>query len=250
MPVDFDLFEHENERQAARTHLDRLSPDDVIVYDRGYYSFAMGNAHFDRQLNFVFRVKRQAGRAVEAFITSPQTEARCQIDPPTDTTDKPLTLRLVKYTEGNTQYCLATSLPNRRYRVKARADLYRQRGSVEELYLTNKDLIEFFHRQSNRGVRQELYASFILMALTRIDTNRCEQDINGVHTSDRAPIRSNFKNALRVVGKEIEALLLHHLQTVVASLTRIMTGVSQSLKRERPNRSYRRVSKKPRSKWT
>ncbi|MCY4288760.1 MAG: hypothetical protein OXC63_09230 [Aestuariivita sp.] len=96
---------------------------------------------------------------------------------------------------------------------------------------------------------KNIYASFVLIGLTRIFTNRREQDINGVITGDRAPIRSNFSNALQVVGNEVEALPLHHSQTVVASPIRIMTGVSQCLQREQPKRSYQRVSKKPRCKW-
>ena len=60
------------------------------------------------------------------------------------------------------------------------------------------------------------------------------RDVNGGITDDQASICSNFENALRVVGKEMEALRLHHSQTVVASLTWIMTGVSQCLQRERP----------------
>ena len=48
IPVDFDLFDHENEREAALTHLDHAAEGDVIVYDRGYWSFAMALAHQDR----------------------------------------------------------------------------------------------------------------------------------------------------------------------------------------------------------
>ena len=62
IPVDLHLFGHENERLAARTHLDRAAEGDVIVYDRGYYSFAMALAHLERGLDFVFRVKEGATR--------------------------------------------------------------------------------------------------------------------------------------------------------------------------------------------
>ena len=39
MPVDFDLHAHGNERAAALGHLPALSEGDVVVYDRGYYSY-------------------------------------------------------------------------------------------------------------------------------------------------------------------------------------------------------------------
>ena len=41
IPYDFDLVNHGNERQCALTHLKALTTDDVVVYDRGYFSYAM-----------------------------------------------------------------------------------------------------------------------------------------------------------------------------------------------------------------
>ena len=38
-PVDFSLSANADERAAARAHLDALSPGDVVVVDRGYFSF-------------------------------------------------------------------------------------------------------------------------------------------------------------------------------------------------------------------
>ncbi len=35
LPVDFDLHAHGNERAAALAHLNVLSANDVVVYDRG-----------------------------------------------------------------------------------------------------------------------------------------------------------------------------------------------------------------------
>ena len=41
IPYDFDLVSHGNERQCALAHLKTLTTDDVVVYDRGYFSYAM-----------------------------------------------------------------------------------------------------------------------------------------------------------------------------------------------------------------
>ena len=38
---DFDLVNHGNERQCALAHLKTLTTNDVVVYDRGYFSYAM-----------------------------------------------------------------------------------------------------------------------------------------------------------------------------------------------------------------
>ena len=102
--------------------------------------------------------------------------------------------------------------------------------------------------KSERGVRQELYAAFILITLARQFSNRCDDDING-GDEDQPAMRANFRNGLRLVGKEIEAMFLAQSAMVAKSVRRIMSGLSRCIQRERPGRSYERQSKQPRSKW-
>ena len=126
IPVDFDLFSHENGREAALTHLDHASEGDVIGCDRGYLSFALALAHRERGLHFVLRVRRKAGDALEAFIDPPKTDLAVTLDAPRDETalrGRKLRLRLVKYTAGDTVFRLATSLADTdRYGIQALSD--------------------------------------------------------------------------------------------------------------------------------
>jgi hypothetical protein len=55
IPMDFDLVPHANERALARTHLTTLSENDVVVYDRGYFSYAMLYEHTQRSIHPIFR---------------------------------------------------------------------------------------------------------------------------------------------------------------------------------------------------
>ena len=68
LPVDFDLHAHGNERAAALAHLNVLSANDVVVYDRGYYAYEMLHAHAIRGLHAVFRMQRKTGIDVDRFI--------------------------------------------------------------------------------------------------------------------------------------------------------------------------------------
>ena len=252
IPVDFDLFDHENEREAALTHLDHAAEGDVIVYDRGYWSFAMALAHRERGLDFVFRIKKAANPAFDDFIASGETERTVTLDAPRDETalrGRSLRLRLVSYTAGDTEYRLATSLHGGGgFDVQTLSDIYHRRWAVEEMYKAEKAVIERFHAKSVRGVRQELYAAFTLITLARQFSNRCDDDIND-GGEDQPAMRANFRNGLRLVGKEIEALFMRQADTVRQSVARIMTGLSRCIQRERPGRSYERQSKQPRSKW-
>ena len=121
---------------------------------------------------------------------------------------------------------------------------------MEELYKVGKDVIGDFPVQSERGVCQEIYAAFVLLTMTRWLSIRCDSDLNvGGDESDMPAMRANFRNALRLVGKEIEALFLKQAEAVRESVCRIMTGLSRCIQRERPGRSYRRESKQPGKKW-
>ena len=251
LPVDFDLFNHENEREAALAHLDHAGQGDVIVHDRGYFSFAMALAHRERGLDFVFRIRANANPAFDAFIASGENDRTVTLAAPRDAAamrGRSLPIRLVSYTAGDTDFCLATSLlDGDRYGVQALSDIYHARWGVEEMYKTGKAVIERFHAKSERGVRQELYAAFVLIALARQFSNRCDDDISD--GDDRPAMRANFKNGLRLVGKEIEALFLKQAETIRQSVARIMTGLSRCIQRERPGRSYQRTSRQSRSKW-
>ena len=178
IPVDFDLHAHENEREAALAHLKALSENDVVVYGRGYYSWEMLHAHAVRGLHPVFRIKRSS--AFDAFIAGRETEAIIDVAPGKKVLRRlrlkhgcdaaaPCRLRLVKYTAGETVFVLGTTLLDRKtYPAQDLRDLYLGRWGIEELYKISKQLmtVQDFHGQSGRGVKQELYAHFILITLT------------------------------------------------------------------------------------
>ena len=251
IPVDFDLFDHESEREAALAHLDHAAEGDVIVYDRGYWSFAMALAHQERGLDFVFRIQGNANPVFDDFIASGETERTVTLGAPRDETalrGRSLRIRLVKYVAGDTEFRLATSLHDGcHFDAPALSAMYHGRWAVEEMYKTGKTVIEWFHAKSERGVRQELYAAFILITLARQFSNRCDGDLDD---GDGLPaMRANFRNGLRLVGKEIEALFMRQADTVRESVARIMTGLSRCIQRERPGRSYPRRSMQPKKKW-
>ena len=161
LPVDFDLLAHGNERAAAL-------------------------AHRQRGLQAVFRIRRNAGQALDRFLTSDQTDTVAEIFPGPDalrdlrrkhprTHWRLLPLRLVKYTHGGTEYILgATLLDRQRYSVAALADLYHARWGIEELYKSSKQFLQVdpFHGRTEHLVKQELFAHFNLIAMTRSFTNR------------------------------------------------------------------------------
>jgi len=264
IPVDFDLVAHGDERTVARTHLTSLSENDVVVYDRGYFSYAMLYAHVERGIHPIFRMKTKAGRVVDAFIAGSETDAVVEIMPTRDARRrvqlaypgrecKPISLRLVKYAVADTPYIVGTTLFERqKYTVVDLADAYHSRWGIEELYKISKQLmsIEDFHGQSERGVKQELFAHFVLIALGRIFSNHSEDGFNSHRTADEEPrTRANFKNCLITVARNIEGLLLQQAIWLSETLNQIVASISSCRQKLRPNRAYERRSRKPIGKW-
>ncbi|WP_221902023.1 transposase [Bathymodiolus platifrons methanotrophic gill symbiont] len=67
---DFDLVNHGNERQCALAHLKTLTTGDVVVYDRGYFSYAMLYYHMQMGVHPVFRLQKNTFKAQARHATS------------------------------------------------------------------------------------------------------------------------------------------------------------------------------------
>jgi len=264
IPMDFDLVPHANERALARTHLTTLSENDVVVYDRGYFSYAMLYEHTQRSIHPIFRIKTKASRVIDEFIASSKTDEIVEIIPTKEgqigihkhypgCTGKPLPLRLVKYTVAGTTYILGTTLfESQTYSVDDLSNVYHSRWGIEELYKISKKLmtIEDFHGQSERSVKQELFAHFVLITLTRIFSNHSEAGFNSHSTVDEAlHTKANFKNCLITVARNIEGLLLKQASLLSETIGRIVASIASCRQKLRPNRSYARRSRKPIGKW-
>ncbi len=254
IPVDLHLSAHGNGRGAALTHPRRAAEGDVIVHHRGYWSFAMALAHLERGLHFVFRIKRNANPGFDDFIACDARDRTVTPGAPRDAPSlrgRSLRVRLVKYVAGDTEYCLATSLTDGgRHRIQPLSDLCHGRWGTGEMYGSGKSVTGWFHARSERGVRQEPCAAFVPRTLTRRLSNRCDGDPDAGGGEDGLPaMRSNLRNGLRLVGREIEALFLRQAGAVRDSVSRIMAGLSRCIQRERPGRSYPREPEGPGSRW-
>jgi len=280
MPFDFDLVSHTNERFCAQRHLKVLEKNDVVVYDRGYFSYVMLHQHLKSKIHAVFRLQKSSFTVIRDFFSSWQTDIITTIYPSSKTRSHitleypnleivPLQMRLIKYQIGDDTFCLGTTLvdENQYGNTQNFMDIYHARWGVEELYKVSKRIfiIEDFHAKSERGVKQEIFAHFALITMNRIFANRADADLNqsndsintAVNTTDHerpslngqmGKIKTNFKNCIHVFARSIEELLL--LQTKInTAVERVYHFIIGRNQKERPGRSYARKSMKPESKW-
>jgi hypothetical protein len=269
LPFDFDLASHANERLSAIRHLEILQTGDVVVYDRGYFSYLLLHRHSETGIHAIFRLQENSSSAIKAFFASPQTDTEITLLPSPQTQAEirsqypdleiiPLKIRLIKYNIADSVFCLGTTLLDaHRYPLPEFIDVYHGRWGIEELYKVSKRIfiIEDFHAKTERGVKQEIFAHFVLVTLNRLFANRADVDLNpgGASTSPSpghaSPDRqTNFKNCIHVLDRGLEELLLLHerIRDVVQRLFRTILARHQ---RVRPNRSFIRRSMRPETKW-
>jgi hypothetical protein len=266
LPFDFDLASHGNERLSAIRHLQTLENGDVVVYDRGYFSYLLLYRHYERGLHAIFRLQENSSNAIQAFFANPdQTDieitlpatpaARSQCP---DLNLPPLQLRLLKYEIAGSVFCLGTTLlDGQRYPLKEFIDVYHGRWGIEELYKVSKCIfdIEDFHSKTERGVKQEIFAHFLLITMNRLLANRADSDLNP-HWDSTSPgttlgspdLLTNFKNCTHVVDRELENILLGHWQ-IRGAIPRLLNTIHRRHQSRRPNRSFIRKSMRPVNKW-
>jgi hypothetical protein len=282
MPVDFDLVSHGDERSCAKRHLDALEKDDVVVYDRGYYSQEMLYQHWKRGIHLVFRLTESKTNLINEFVTGSETDRGITVFPSATNLKilkkknpkieiVPLKLRLIKYEVDGNLYCLGTTLMDReRYPSEVFKDLYHSRWGVEELYKVSKRImcIQDFHGHYERGVKQEIFAHFLLITLNRIFSNQVEKDLNADLNTDEEPEppkqprqspevvsthavakrQVNFKNCIHVFARNLEELLWRP-KRLACIIKETLKAIARRYQKVRPGRSYERRSRIPDPRW-
>lgn len=280
IPFDFDLVPHANERHCALRHLEVLQPNDLVVYDRGYFSYPLLHRHYATGIHAIFRLQQSSGTAIQEFFSSPQTDTEVIIDPcPKGRTHiraqypdleiVPLKMRLLKYEIAGTTFCLGTTLlaAQHRYPLADFMDVYHARWGIEELYKVSKHffIVEDFHGKTERGVKQEIFAHFVLITMNRLFANRADTALTPEPSSPASPafdsadcgpsstsmtqrVKTNFKNCVRVLERGLEELLLFR-QQVKAVVQRAFHAIIGRHQKIRPNRSYARKSMRPDPRW-
>lgn len=187
-----DFVEHNNERACALKHFSRLKNDDIIIFDRGYFSYYMLHQVISNDLNAVFRIQEgNRNKIIKNFSESnendfifeyiPSEAVKSDLRKRRLLSDFPsIRLRLIKFTNENKQIIFATTLLEKNnYEIESIYELYHERWNIEELYKISKSIlcIEDFHSHNELGVRQEIHAHVLLLNLARISEGDLDKNI-------------------------------------------------------------------------
>ncbi len=178
---DLRLTSDLNERTQAQILMENLSHKDLIIYDRGFLSFALLTEHVARRIGGVFRVAKECTfREIEENWDDEIMDQIIEIDPtqPTyrnaqrccpDIEIRPIKLRIIKYKIQGKTYVLASTILDQRIPPEAFKNLYKERWVVEEFFKIFKQTqnAEFYHTSTENGVEQEVEASALLWNVSR-----------------------------------------------------------------------------------
>jgi len=256
---DFCLDKTLNERTCALNHFNVLEEDDVVIFDRGYFSYILLHQCKANKIHPVFRLSVSLGnKAIQEFVSSKKTDS-IVVYTPSDTIKytikrqgfdikcSPIILRLIKYTINGQLYLYGTTLIGDEYDKSLFPKLYHRRWDIEELYKISKCLIEVedFHSKTERGVKQEIYAHFVLINLARFFESASK--IKYKNKSNN--MKFNFKNCLNVIGKKIQTIIFKSKILFNKTIAKITNSIFQVRQRVRPMRKYQRISHKTFNKW-
>lgn len=276
---DFVLQAHIEERLCAIEHMNKMTKGDVLILDRGYFSYLLLHQSIEKDVDIVCRMQPgTVNGEIKEFWDSKSTDTIIEYYPsPTVISDlkkrgfilerKKIPLRLIKYTINNEVYVCATTLLSRNYQVVEFAELYHGRWGIEELYKISKQFLEVedFHSQTERGVKQELYAHLLLINIARIFEYEAKNNLppptikkeavelgegywQGFY-EDLQKIKINFKNCLLVVGRYLNRLFLASKNAISLWLPKAIILITRVRQKIRPGRHYPRHSFKPAKKW-
>ena len=271
-----------SERNCVISQMDTLSENDILVLDRGYFSYLVLYQAIEKNVHLICRLQSGTkNKAIEAFWKSDLNDAVIDYSPSAtvkskikkqgyDLNYRPIKLRLIKYKIDNEVYICATTLIGEQYLLDDFPRVYHGRWGIEELYKISKAFIdvEDFHGKTERGVKQELYAHALLINIARIFESEANKElpppsnnhdegknteIKGSHWQDLfdeiQKLKINFKNCLLVISRFIEKLVISTEEGKEGWLSKMLASISRVRQKIRPGRSFPRQSRKPYTKW-
>src|SRR4030042_339726 len=266
---DFSLVNTMNEQDEALKHLQHLKPGDVVIYDRGYLSYALLFMHKKLGIEAIFRLKSAASfKAISEFTKSEDADAVKLICPTKKTfsnikkdypfIDKlePYQMRLMKYSINNEQYYIGSTILDNQISIKDYSQAYHGRWGHEEFYKSLKYHLKSidFHGKNENFIRQEIYAGFNILSLNRILSNSLEEKFtqnqtenphDPFHRQRKVNLKSQLDNFYRIV----EPVIAGDREKQEEVIQRTVSRSQRQSYKTRLNRKSKRISHKHINKW-
>lgn len=220
---DFNFTKSFSERDRALEHIEKLEPHDVVIFDRGYFSYLLLRKITDKEAHGLFRMQKNLrNKELAKFLNSDKIDGVIDYIPSKAVQYElkkighhidfsPIKLRVLKQEIEGVVYIFATTLIGSEYEADIFGNLYHKRWDIEELYKVSKVLfnIEELHSKKERGVKQEIYAQFVLINIARFFEMRVNHDNKCTNT------KLNFKGCILGLSRYINDIIFSVYRDVV-----------------------------------
>ena len=235
------------ERQFLFEHLDRLSPDDLLLLDRGYPCRWLVAVLNDRAIKFCMRVDNTSSfdcvrtfmrsNALERVVMLPAPNKRDALD--YDCPRKPQRVRLVRnVSPSGEQRVLMTNLfDGQLFPADCFAELYHKRWGIEEAFKRLKHRLNLEHVTglTQQAVAQDVAAKIVcdnLQALVAL-TAHADSDLPANQRINHAYAHTALKPLLPIllvgarIGRKVGKLLRAMLDLIAARTYRHRENLSK-----------------------
>lgn len=249
------------ERELALGHRHCWRPKDLIIYDRGYPSFAFIYEHLGSGIDCLIRAKTEHSALVKAFVTSGKRSLVTLMYPDQDKSFKskpynrkssiPVRLLRIELPGGETEILITTLLDSRRYPAKLFMKLYFMRWGVETFYdeLKNKLKVEHFSGYSDITIQQDLYCAVFISNLQSVIVDGLKDKLEVINRSRQYDYKVNANLSYGFLKNRVLELLYQKapLDKVVSELEDLFLKhtipIRNNRRNERKTQKYRYMDK-------
>jgi hypothetical protein len=210
----------EGERALAAQHCQFLTPDDLVLLDRGYPAFWLFALILSQQAHFCARMSVGEWQAVIQFLASEQKEALVTLTPSYESAKEcrrrglstaPIQVRLIRIELDNGEVeVLATSLLDTvRFPHALFKDLYHQRWPVEEDYKVMKSRLEIenWSGTSVAAIYQDFHAAVFTKNFATVLSQPAQQTVADQKSHCKYRYYVNLSNLLSKLKDTLLSLL-------------------------------------------
>ena len=245
-----------SERKLADQHVTYLSEinndKELLLFDRGYISSGLMKHIEDNHFSYVMRVTEHSIKKMLAKVKS-----KDEILTHTFFDSKiSLTLRLLKLEIPGTDTIeyLLTNILDPQFTPADFLKIYHMRWGIESRYddLKNKLFLENFTGITPLAIRQDFYATMLLLNMAAMIANENEDEINRLHNTGNNTYfyKANINQIISLMKTNVIKMVMYSGTRKGNRLLKyIYNEVRSAVVPVRPGRSFPRAKKHPHNKF-
>lgn len=240
------------ERTLAEKHLEKVTGNNIFLYDRGYPGYWFYRAHTHRGQYFCMRLSTSLKCPnVQKFLSSKSVDMTVDFNAngPAKRISKdkgfsadPLTLRLIKVAlpSGETEILVSNLLDCSQYQTDMFSALYFKRWGVEEDFKQQKHtlLLERFSGKNVVAVEQDIEAKILTKNIARLIAVSAENLVEQLSAERKHKHQVNFKQLISKCKHVLVHAMIHG--AIHQCIQRLILSVKRYIEPIREGRKYPR----------